>query len=35
MRAELERNLASKIEPSVVKDILDAYDGLISEASGA
>jgi hypothetical protein len=31
MRAELERNLASKIEPGVVKDILDAYDGLIQK----
>lgn len=31
MREELERNLASKIEPSVVADILSAYEGLIQK----
>ena len=29
VREELERNLASKIEPRVVADILNAYEGLI------
>jgi hypothetical protein len=31
VRAELERNLASKIEPGVVADILNAYEGLIQK----
>ncbi|HWY14270.1 MAG TPA: hypothetical protein VNX86_03920 [Rhizomicrobium sp.] len=31
MRHELERNLASKIEPRVVADILNAYEGLIQK----
>lgn len=31
MREELERNLASKIEPRVVADILNAYEGLIQK----
>ncbi len=31
MREELERNLASKIEPSIVADILSAYEGLIQK----
>jgi hypothetical protein len=31
MREELERNLASKIDPRVVADVLNAYDGLIQK----
>lgn len=31
MREELERNLASKIEPRVVADILNSYEGLIQK----
>lgn len=31
MREELERNLASKIEPRVVADILNTYEGLIQK----
>lgn len=31
MRDELERNLASKIEPDVVADVLSAYEGLIQK----
>lgn len=34
MREELERNLASKIEPRVVADILNAYEGLIQKHRG-
>lgn len=31
MREELERNLSSKINPAVVSDILNAYEGLIQK----
>ncbi len=31
MRDDLERNLASKIDPRVVADILNAYEGLIQK----
>src|SRR5580704_17855739 len=31
MRDDVERNLASKIDPRVVADILSAYEGLIQK----
>lgn len=35
VRDDLERNLASKIDPYVVSDILDAYEGLIQKHRAA